>query len=127
MPNESFVDVAELGLRLIGARVGIKTVIVRASQLCLPHTSTGQAYILEICEAQGADAYVNAIGGLELYRADDFRARGIELAFLESHITPYRQCGEGFLPNLSVIDALANLDEGGLGQRLGEYQLLRSA
>ena len=35
-----------------------------------------------LAESQGADAYINAPGGRELYTAESFGARGIELRFL---------------------------------------------
>ena len=48
----------------------------------------------------------NPIGGLELYRPNDFAARGITLRFLRSRPDPYPQGGAAFQPYLSIIDVM---------------------
>ena len=62
--------------------------------------------IYHFCRHFGADRYVNAIGGQEMYHFDEFRKRGIRLEFIRSEIPPYRQFGDTFIPGLSVIDAI---------------------
>ena len=62
--------------------------------------------IYDFCRYFGADRYINAIGGQDLYGFDAFRRRGIELGFIHSEIPPYRQFGRTFIPDLSVIDAM---------------------
>ena len=41
--------------------------------------------VIEICRAVGASVYINSIGGRELYDAQTFRGRDLELRFLKSN------------------------------------------
>lgn len=54
-----------------------------SSSLDIDPQLKGQERILAILHALGADRYVNAPGGKDLYEADAFREQGIELSFLE--------------------------------------------
>lgn len=63
--------------------------------------------IFHFCRHFGADEYVNAIGGMDLYDFESFRRRGLRLGFLGSDIRPLP--GVDFNPELSVIDAVMNL------------------
>ena len=54
----------------------------------------------------GADTYINAIGGTELYLREDFEAHGIELKFIKSRPFEYPQFGAPFVPWLSIVDVL---------------------
>ncbi|MBR4826591.1 MAG: WbqC family protein [Bacteroidales bacterium] len=62
--------------------------------------------IYDFCRHFGADRYVNAIGGRQMYHVPEFAARGIRLEFLNSRIPPYKQFDDVFIPALSVIDAV---------------------
>lgn len=62
--------------------------------------------IYNFCKYFGADRYVNAIGGMGMYKPEKFRQRGIRLEFIYSEIPPYEQPGGYFEPGLSVIDAI---------------------
>jgi hypothetical protein len=86
--------------------LGIATARRRSSDLAFDHRPRNQEGVLALCEAVGAVAYVNAIGGLELYSREDFRARGIELRFLRSRPLEYPQLGLPFVPSLSIIDVM---------------------
>jgi len=59
-----------------------------------------------LCEAFGADTYVNPIGGLALYSKEEFLARSVELKFIKSNSFEYTQFGNDFVPWLSIIDVL---------------------
>ena len=52
----------------------------------------------------GARTYVNAIGGTAMYAKDAFRARGLDLAFVQSRPLQYAQLGQPFVPWLSIFD-----------------------
>ena len=93
-------------LREICAYLGITTSIVVSSGLQMDHGLKGQDKVLALCEALGATSYLNAIGGLELYSRDTFRARGIELRFLKSRPFEYPQFDHDFVPWLSIIDVM---------------------
>ena len=62
--------------------------------------------MLALCRAVGADTYINAIGGTELYSREEFGSQGIELKFVKSRHYNYAQFGATFVPWLSIIDVL---------------------
>ena len=62
--------------------------------------------LIDICHKEGANDYVNAEGGVELYDKTSFAKCGVELTFLKSHARPYTQYSNEFVPHLSIIDAL---------------------
>jgi len=62
--------------------------------------------IIDICLKEGADEYINLIGGKELYSKEKFQAKGIGLHFLEPKDIRYVQFGADFAPWLSIIDVI---------------------
>jgi WbqC-like protein family. len=96
----------ERSIRLTCEHLGIGTEIRRSSDVSADRDLRGQDRVLAICEAVGTDVYVNAIGGVELYSAEAFAARGMELRFIRSRPLEYQQPGAPFVPNLSILDVL---------------------
>lgn len=88
------------------AHLGLEATIRVSSTVPIDHALTGQDRVLALCEALGATAYVNPIGGVELYSREDFAARGIELHFLKPLPLEYPQFGAPFVPWLSIVDVL---------------------
>lgn len=88
------------------AHIGIATPIRTSSSVPADHALKGQDRVLAICEALGARSYVNAIGGMELYSRDEFKARGIDLHFIRARPLSYPQFGAPFVPWLSIVDVL---------------------
>lgn len=86
--------------------LGITTVIKVSSNNDIDHSLKNQDKVLALCEAVGADTYVNAIGGMELYSKETFRQRNIELRFIKSSPFEYLQFGAPFVPWLSIIDVM---------------------
>ena len=76
------VDYIERLLRRCSDVLGIACEWVRSSSLEIDPNLRAEERILAIAESQGAKTYINAPGGRELYRADSFQSRGIELLFL---------------------------------------------
>jgi hypothetical protein len=102
-------NVAEFNANLIetiARYLRIDTQFVASSALDVDPALRGQSRILAICKAQGADLYVNASGGVELYDRAGFEAEGIELRFIAADLRPYRQLGHEPLVGLSIIDVL---------------------
>ncbi len=66
----------------------------------------GQARTIDICKRLNADHYINAIGGRKLYKKEDFKKAGIKLNFLKTSDIKYKQFGNKFVPNLSIIDVM---------------------
>lgn len=83
-----------------------------------------QVRILDICAIEGASTYINAIGGQKLYNFDDFKNRGLQLAFLESQPLDYTQFGRPMVGSLSIIDVLMFNSSNELQNRLPQFKLL---
>lgn len=81
-------------------------------QLITSSTVYGNAHlrgverVLDICNRENADVYVNARGGRELYDPETFRRRAISLRFLEAKPIEYEQGTPTFHPDLSIVDVL---------------------
>ena len=88
------------------AHLGISTKIHISSDIDIDHGLKGQDKVLALCQALGADIYINAIGGTELYVREDFVAHGIELNFIRSKPFEYPQFGACFVPWLSIVDVM---------------------
>lgn len=88
------------------AHLGIKTEIRSSSEIAIDQDLKGQEKVLALCKAAGADTYINAIGGIELYAKDDFYSQGIDLQFIKSRPFDYAQFGAPFVPWLSIVDVL---------------------
>lgn len=86
--------------------LGLATPLRVSSTVDVDHGLRGQEKVLALCAKLGAERYLNAIGGVELYRPEDFAARGIELRFLRPRLDPYPQLGGPFVPALSILDVL---------------------
>lgn len=86
--------------------LGIKTEIRVSSEIAIDHELKAQDKVLALCQAMGADSYVNAIGGMDLYSKDEFRARSIELKFIKSKPFEYAQYGKDFVPRLAIVDVM---------------------
>lgn len=86
--------------------LGIATEIRVSSSIPIDHGLKNQEKVLALCQAVGARSYVNAIGGMELYAKDEFRARGLNLNFVRSRPLQYPQFDQSFVPWLSIVDVL---------------------
>ena len=87
-------------------QLGITTEIRNSSAIAIDHGLKNEAKVLALCEAVGANTYVNAIGGTALYSKTRFMERGIELKFIQSRPFEYTQFGGAFVPWLSIVDVM---------------------
>ena len=106
--------------------LGIETEIVPSSRTYCNSDLTGQERVIDICRREGASAYINLSGGRELYDAESFGAANVDLMFMSSCISPYRQRTANFVPNLSLIDALMEIGTDGVAEKLREFDLAMS-
>ncbi len=102
----------------------ISTEILRSSTLHKDESLKAQDMIINACKRLDADEYYNAIGGVELYDREAFKAADIELHFLKSRFTEYRQYGGTFVPGLSIIDVMMFNDKDGIKEQLNDYELI---
>jgi hypothetical protein len=89
--------------------------ITLSSTLSTPGASTER--LVGICSALGAEVYLSGPGGRLYMEMELFERAGIEVRFDEFKASEYPQLfpKHGFIPNLSVVDALFNC--GGAGAR----------
>jgi len=86
--------------------LGLTTAIRVSSDIAIDHTLKGQDKVIALCEALGANRYVNPVGGTTLYSKEAFKARGIDLKFIRSRPLEYRQFDHAFVPWLSIVDVM---------------------
>ena len=86
--------------------LGISTEIRISSTLPIDHTLKGQAKVIALCAAVGANTYINPPGGVDLYARDAFLEKGIELAFIRPLPLKYVQFDAPFVPWLSIVDVM---------------------
>jgi hypothetical protein len=86
--------------------LGLETKIIVSSQVPIDHGLKAQGKVLAMCQALGAQSYVNPIGGVELYSKEAFMNQGVELHFIKSRPFQYSQFGADFVPWLSILDVL---------------------
>jgi hypothetical protein len=105
----------------------IDTPVIVSSNLAADHTLKSQSRVIDICLNQGADHYINPIGGWDLYKNDDFAKVGIELSFIKSRAFEYPQFGMSFVSWLSILDILMFNDLEKIKTQLFEFDLLKNA
>lgn len=89
------------------AYLGIETKITKSSEIRIDHKALkGQAKVIAICKALGAQEYMNPIGGLDLYDKDEFKDQGLNLTFLRSRPLEYKAFSGMALPHMSILDVL---------------------
>ncbi len=94
-------------LKVICEYIGIKTPLLMSSAIDKNDKGLrGVDRVFSLCRATGADMYINAIGGRELYCAEEFAAQNIELRFIAMDDIRYDQDVTPFVPHLSIIDVL---------------------
>lgn len=105
--------------------LGIQKKIVVSSSVPIDHALKGKDKVLAICKALGASHYINAIGGQDLYDRDEFKAQGLLLSFIKTIAIPYDQHqGSDFMPFLSILDMIANVQRDDLLDHVKSYELI---
>ncbi len=125
-PAVLLADYLRHSLEAVHNHLGLGCELVPSSRVYGNAALRGQDRILDICLQEGAEFYINAIGGAALYDCDAFGAQGVSLRFLRSHQTNYPQWGDAHLPWLSIIDALMFNSISELRRLLCEHDLLSS-
>jgi hypothetical protein len=122
--DDNLFDFIHASLREVCGWLGIVTPLIVSSTLQIDHGLTAQDRVLAICRHLGADTYINAIGGRQLYSQEAFAALGIDLHFLQSRPTEYPQFGSPFVPCLSILDVMMFNPIGSISRDLlGDYDL----
>jgi WbqC-like protein family/Acetyltransferase (GNAT) family len=80
----------------------------KKSSVCSPGTKGMEKAdrLIEITKAFSFEAYINPIGGVNLYDRKYFDSKGVNLYFARSEPIEYKQFDNEFVPWLSIIDIL---------------------
>lgn len=103
----------------------IMTPIIISSQMKYDEALRGQDKVIAICRERQCDRYINAIGGMKLYKDSAFQEEKMELLFLKSGLREYPQYKNEFIPALSIIDVLMFNSKKQVKQMLQEYELIK--
>jgi hypothetical protein len=93
-------------LSSINEYLEIMTPVIMSSTISINPDLKAEKKVLALCKALNATEYINPIGGVKLYRKDDFRNEGISLYFMKSADLKYKQFDHAFVPWLSIIDVM---------------------
>jgi hypothetical protein len=105
---DKLVDLNQAGLDLLREAFGIRTKLVRSSELAVQ--GARMELILNICRAVGADTLLAGMGGSRGYLdAEAFARAGVSIEYHDFKHPEYAQCGDApFIKGLSAIDMLFN-------------------
>ncbi|GAB2773487.1 WbqC family protein [Rhabdobacter roseus] len=121
---QSIAELAVYALQKINFHLGISTEIISSSTYYQNSSLKAQERILDICRQEGAQTYINPIGGMELYNKSTFDEQKIQLYFIKSTLTPYPQFKNAFVPWLSIVDVLMFNERAAIHQLLTAYELI---
>jgi hypothetical protein len=111
-------------LKVLCHLMGIDTEFVLSSRSYGNSDLSAQARVMDICQRESASIYINSPGGKALYDAQSFHAAGVGLRFIAMRPIPYKQRHPGFIPYLSIIDALMEVGPSGIAHHLDAYDLV---
>lgn len=103
----------------------ICTPIIVSSRLKCDAALKSQEKVIAICRERRCERYVNAIGGMKLYHADDFAREQIELCFIQTECGEYAQFKNAFIPSLSIIDVLMFNSKEEVREMLKSFRLIK--
>ena len=117
-------DLAIKSISLTIDYLNIETETAVSSEIYHNQHLNGQHRVLDICNIENAEIYINSKGGTELYRSEDFRKKGVELKFLMPGDYSYQQFSSQFVSSLSILDVMMfnSVDE--IKQMLDQYKLI---
>jgi hypothetical protein len=83
--------------------------------------------ILDMCQFEKADTYINLPGGQELYDTNFFKEKNVALNFLNVPKVKYSQFKNDFVPHLSIIDVLMHNGKTGTKSLIENYDIISSS
>lgn len=104
--------------------LGIDTELILSSSFEKHTELKGKDKVISICKQLGADEYINAIGGQELYDKKEFAENGIKLNFLQANLREYRQLKNEFVAGLSIIDIMMFNSKEEIKEMLNDFNLV---
>jgi len=123
-PGTFVSGLSVFSLQVISNFLGIATEFIPASNFLNLDNEKGEKKILSILTQLNASEYVNAPGGRDLYNQEEFNKLGFALRFLQApQIIIYQQNSDSFIPNLSIIDLLMNVEKERVIKMVNDYKL----
>lgn len=119
------INALVLQLKSVCKYLDIQTELIISSTMDKDNSLKAQDKVIHICKMLGGTQYINAIGGQELYNFEDFKKNGLELSFLKTEFTPYKQFKNEFIPGLSMIDILMFNSPEQIKTMLNAYSLIK--
>ena len=104
--------------------LGIDTELILSSSFEKHAELKGKDKVISICKQLGADEYINAIGGQELYDKKEFAENGIRLNFIQANLREYRQLKNEFVAGLSIIDIMMFNSKEEIKEMLNDFKLV---
>ena len=123
---DNLSDYLAYQLQTLSAFMGINTEFVVTSRCYDNNDLSGQERILDICKREGATTYFNPQGGQTLYDSETFHKAGMDLRFIVMRPLPYKQRAIGFVPYLSIIDALMEIGPVEVKDHLDAFDLIQA-
>lgn len=108
-------------LQFAALRCGISAKIEKSS--ALPDMGQRTERLERLCHLFGCETYISTPGSREYLEADSFGVNsGLKLGYMDIEFSPYNQKGmPTFVPQLSFVDALANVGWGGVSKLILSY------
>jgi hypothetical protein len=120
----SIADLARESLKDTCSFIGISTQFINSSSIYGNENLKGQERVIDICSKEGANVYNNAIGGKELYSKEEFEKHQVSLKFVKPNEFKYDQFNKGFIPHLSIIDAMMFNEASQIQELINNYDLI---
>lgn len=120
-------SISELAIRTIvetSKYLGLNTKFRKSSESYQNRGMERQERLIDICKQEKATHYINALGGQDLYKKEDFQKEGIRLSFIQSESIEYKQFKNEFVPWLSIIDVMMFNSKGETLKLLDNYELI---
>ena len=97
------------------------TKLVRSSEMSVSHDLGRVDRLVAFGRHVNARLYVNAPGGADLYRKEQFAVYGFELSFFQPRLNSFGRPRVRFVPGLSILDCVAHMSRAELrNQIVGE-------
>lgn len=122
--TDKLSDYLAYQLQMLSIFLSIKTEFVLTSRCYENAQLSSQERILDICKRELATTYINPLGGHMLYNTESFQNEGIDLRFIIMQPMHYKQRTTGFVPYLSIIDALMEIGPENIKPHLDKFELI---
>ena len=114
-------------LECVSSYLNIETPIITSSNIPVNHDLKSPDKVLAMSSNRGGSTYINPIGGVDLYKKNDFLSQKIKLRFLKTKPFIYAQHNNEFVPWLSIIDIMMFCSKEQIGLYLNEgYSLIEN-